>query len=90
MPTIPFSADTLGFVAATCTTIAFIPQVLLVWRRRSGDGVSAGMYAILTLGVALWLCYGLMTDAWPVIIANGVTLLLVIAVLLMKWRFSDR
>lgn len=90
MPAISVSADMLGFVAAICTTVAFVPQVLLVWRRRSGEGVSTGMYAILTLGIVLWLCYGLMTNAWPVIIANGVTLLLVVSVLAMKWRFAGR
>ncbi|MES2258831.1 MAG: SemiSWEET transporter [Pseudomonadota bacterium] len=86
----PLDADLLGFFAATCTTVAFVPQVLLVWRQRSAAGVSTGMYLILTLGVFLWLCYGLLTQSWPIIIANGVTLLLALSVLAMKWRFRPQ
>lgn len=83
-----FDPDLLGFVAAACTTLSFIPQVLLVWRERSAAGVSTGMYLIFSFGVFLWFCYGLMTGAWPVIIANAVTLLLALCVLGMKWHFE--
>ena len=82
------AVDYLGFTAAACTTCSFIPQVLLVWRRRSAAGISTGMYLIFCFGVLLWLCYGLMIGAWPIIIANGVTLLLASSVLVMKWRFG--
>jgi MtN3 and saliva related transmembrane protein len=78
----------LGFCAATLTTIAFIPQVLLVWRQRSAAGVSAGMYTLFTVGVALWLYYGIIIGSLPVIIANGVTLVLASSVLAMKWHFG--
>ncbi|WP_307734234.1 SemiSWEET transporter [Massilia sp. erpn] len=81
-------ADLLGFIAAFCTTFSFVPQVLLVWRRRSGEGISTGMYLIFSLGVFLWLCYGVLTNAGPVIAANAVTLLLALCVLAMKWRFG--
>ncbi|WP_317204740.1 SemiSWEET transporter [Janthinobacterium sp.] len=80
--------DYLGYAAAVCTTCSFIPQVHLVWRARSAEGVSLGMYLIMTVGVALWLCYGLLIGAWPVVIANALTLLLAASVLLMKWRFE--
>lgn len=82
--------DTLGFIAAFCTTFAFVPQVLLVWRQRHADGISTGMYLIFSLGVFLWMCYGIQTAAWPVIVANGVTLVLALCVLAMKWRFARR
>ena len=78
----------LGFAAAACTTCSFIPQVLLVWRQRSAAGISTGMYLIFSFGVLLWFCYGLTIGAWPIIIANGVTLLLASSVLVMKWRFE--
>ena len=78
----------LGFAAAACTTCSFIPQVLLVWRQRSAAGISTGMYLIFCFGVLLWFCYGLTIGAWPIIIANGVTLLLASSVLVMKWRFE--
>ena len=82
--------DHLGFLAATLTTISFSPQVWMVWRRRSGAGISAGMYCIFTLGVALWLAYGVMIASTPVIIANGITLLLAMSILAMKWTFDRK
>ena len=80
--------DHLGFAAAACTTCAFIPQVLLVWRERAAAGISTGMYLIFIVGVALWFWYGVVLGAWPVIIANGLTLVLAASVLLMKWYFE--
>ena len=77
----------LGFLAAFCTTFSFVPQVWLVWKRRSAEGVSLGMYLIFTVGVAMWLAYGLMIQSSPVILANGITLLLAGTVLVMKWYF---
>lgn len=78
----------LGFAAAVCTTGAFVPQVLMVWRERGAPGISTGMYLMFIFGVALWLGYGLALGSWPVVIANGVTLLLASGVLGMKWYFE--
>lgn len=78
----------LGYLAAFCTTAAFIPQVLLVWRVRSGNGISTSMYLTFCFGVALWLSYGLLIGAWPLAINNGITLVLASSVLIMKWRFQ--
>ena len=83
-----FDINILGFVAAACTTCAFIPQVLMLWRDRSAPGVSTGMYLIFCSGVFLWLCYGVIIHAWPLAINNGITLLLASSVLVMKWRFE--
>lgn len=82
--------DYLGFVAAFCTTIAFIPQVLLVWRQRAAPGISASMYIIFVTGIALWLWYGLLLSSWPLIIANSLTLALAGSVLGMKLVFEHR
>lgn len=78
----------IGMLAAAMTTIAFIPQAWLTWKTRRVDGVSLGMYCIFTTGVALWLAYGLMIGAWPVIIANTLTLALAMFILGMKLRFG--
>ena len=78
----------IGFMAATLTTVAFIPQVIKVLHTRSARDVSVGMYALFTAGVALWLGYGLLIGSWPVIVANGITLVLAGAVLVMKIRFD--
>ena len=80
--------DIIGSIAATLTTTAFIPQARQVWRTRHTADISLGMYALFTTGVALWLSYGLLLVAWPIIIANSITLLLAGSVLLMKIRFG--
>ena len=80
--------DLTGSAAAVLTTTSFVPQVWKVWRSRHTADISLGMYALFTLGVALWLGYGIMLDSWPVILANAITLLLAGTVLLMKIRFG--
>ena len=78
----------IGFVAATLTTIAFVPQLIRIWRTRSAKDISLGMYALFTLGLVLWLVYGILIESWPLIAANCVTLLLAGGVLVMKIRFG--
>lgn len=80
--------DVIGGLAAVLTTIAFIPQVRLTWKLRRAEGVSLGMYAVLTTGLALWLLYGINIGSWPVILANAFTLLLALFILGMKLRFG--
>ncbi len=82
------SIDWIGSIAATLTTVSFIPPVWKVWRTRNTHDISLGMYALFTCGVAFWLVYGLMLGSWPIIIANIITLLLAGAVLVMKLRFG--
>ncbi|GGX40261.1 SemiSWEET transporter [Undibacterium squillarum] len=78
------NSDLVGYVAATLTTSAFIPQALMTWKNKRAEGVSLSMYVILITGVILWLTYGIMLSAWPVIIANIITLFLTIFILAMK------
>lgn len=80
--------DFIGSTAATLTTIAFIPQAWKVWRTRHTADISMGMYVLFTIGVALWLAYGILIGSWPVILANSFTLALAGAVLAMKYRFG--
>ncbi|HYC02946.1 MAG TPA: SemiSWEET transporter [Azospirillaceae bacterium] len=84
----PALTDAIGIVAGCLTTAAFVPQLVKVWRSRSAEDLSLGMFLMLTLGVALWLAYGLLTWALPVILANGVTLILALAILALKLRFG--
>ncbi|MGE0801785.1 MAG: SemiSWEET transporter [Lautropia sp.] len=83
------ATELLGLVAGTATTIAFVPQVCRIWRTRSARDISAPMYLVFTTGVALWLWYGIVIASLPVIVANAVTLVLALAVLMMK-RYFDR
>lgn len=82
--------EILGLVAATCTTISFIPQVIKTYRMKSGKGVSMGMYSIFLFGVALWLVYGLIIKNWPIILSNMITLSLGIAIVIMTLVFAGR
>jgi MtN3 and saliva related transmembrane protein len=82
------STGWIGSAAATLTTVAFIPQAWKIFRSRNTADISLGMYALFTLGVALWLTYGILLAAWPIIIANSVTLLIAGAVLVMKLKFG--
>ena len=77
----------IGLVAGTLTTVSFIPQVVRSWRRRSVADLSPTMLVAFSAGVSLWIVYGLMTDALPVIISNAVTLALALALVAMKWAF---
>jgi MtN3 and saliva related transmembrane protein len=79
--------DLIGYAAALLTTISFVPQVLHTWKSRRTGGLSLGMVTLFTLGVALWLAYGIALGAWPVIAANAVTLALAAFLLAMKLRF---
>lgn len=76
--------DWIGYAAATLTTASFVPQAWLTFRTRDVSGISLGMYSAFTVGIALWLAYGLVLGAWPVIIANIVTLGLAVSILAMK------
>lgn len=76
--------DYIGYCAGTLTTVAFLPQVLKVFRERSARDISLGMYLLFCTGVVAWLLYGLILVSWPIIIANIVTLLLSGTVLVMK------
>ena len=73
-----------GYPAAILTTVAFVPQALHSWRTRDLSGISLPMYALFTLGVALWLGYGLVINSWPVIVSNAITLVLATLVLWLK------
>jgi MtN3 and saliva related transmembrane protein len=78
----------IGAIAATLTTCSFLPQVWRVWQTRHTKDISLAMYALFTVGVALWLAYGILLGAWPIVIANGITLLLAGTVLVLKLRFG--
>ncbi|MGL4577021.1 MAG: SemiSWEET transporter [Burkholderiaceae bacterium] len=80
--------ELLGYCAAFCTTISFVPQALQIIRSRNTRAISLPMYATFTVGIALWLTYGVLIQSWPVVIANAITLLLSGFILAMKLRFK--
>lgn len=79
--------ELIGYAAAILTTLSFVPQAVLTLRTRDVSGISLGMYSCFTLGIALWLAYGLSLGQWPLIIANAITLALASTILLTKLRY---
>jgi len=73
-----------GTLAGILTTIAFIPQVAKTWKTRSAGDISLLMFLLFSSGVLLWLIYGLLLHAMPIIIANAITLSLSASILLLK------
>ena len=76
----------IGYIAATCTTIAFLPQVIHTIRSKNVKGISLNMYLILELGLILWLMYSLHIKDLPIMAANSVTLIFSSVILYMKIR----
>ena len=76
--------DYIGSIAATCTTLAFVPQAIHSYKTRDLSGISLPMYTIFTVGVAMWLVYGLLKQDWPIIVANTITVALSAMILLLK------
>lgn len=83
-------ADWTGYAAATLTTLSFVPQAWLSFRSRDLSAISLGAYSIFTVGVALWLIYGIFLGAWPIIVANAITLVLSASILTLKLREGRR
>lgn len=80
--------DILGFVAATLTTIAFLPQLTKTWQSKSAKDVSFWMLITFCCGVFLWFIYGVSIQSWPVIMANALTLIFNLIILFLKIRYK--
>ena len=78
----------LGFTAAACTTAAFVPQAVQAWRTRGTRDISLAMYLVFMAGVSLWMIYGILISDYPVTIANAVTLLLALIIMIAKLKFG--
>lgn len=79
----------LGFIAGVLTTVAFVPQVVKIWRSKQAHDISLGMFVLFSIGVALWIAYGVLISSVPVILANSVTLTLALLILALKLYFRD-
>ncbi|MDP9039728.1 MAG: SemiSWEET transporter [Acidobacteriota bacterium] len=89
MPFQSLPVDTVGFVAAFCTTSAFIPQLVRVVRLRSAREISLPTFLLFSAGVFLWILYGVASRSKPVVISNAVTLVLSVSILILKIRFDQ-
>lgn len=78
----------LGFVAATCTTIAFLPQALQIYQSKSAKDIAMPTLVTFIIGVTLWLIYGLFIQDYPVIIANFITLIFNLMIFVLKLKYG--
>ena len=85
---IDFIIKYIGFFAAFCTTFAFLPQAIKVYKSKSTKDISLYMFLIFTIGVLSWFVYGLIINDWPVILANAVTLVLSLFILIYKLKYK--
>ena len=63
----------MGYIAATCTTLSFVPQALKTIRTRDTSGISLSMYVVFTVGIGFWFGYGVFLQSWPMIVSNAIT-----------------
>ena len=82
--------EIIGIIAATLTTAAFIPQVYKTWKTKDVSGLSLPMFSMFTLGIILWLVYGLLTNNLPIILANVITVALSFMLLYFKIRYGHK
>jgi MtN3 and saliva related transmembrane protein len=82
------SLDLLGLIATCFTTSSFVPQVWRIWKTRDVASISLPTYIIITIGLVLWLAYGVLKADMPLIVANGMMVMLTGAIAVMKIRFS--
>ena len=78
----------MGYAAATCTTLSFIPQAVKTIRSRDTSGISLWMYVVFTFGIACWFGYGVFLQSWPMIVSNAITFLLSSTILGLKLKHS--
>ena len=76
----------MGYIAATCTTLSFVPQALKTIRTRDTSGISLWMYVVFTVGIGFWFGYGVFLKSWPMIVSNAITFLLSSTILGLKLK----
>jgi MtN3 and saliva related transmembrane protein len=80
----------IGSIAAVCTTAAFVPQVIRVWRLKRAEEISLSTFLVLSIGSLVWLTYGLLISSIPVVVANGVTFVLVLTIVSLKLMWDRK
>ena len=85
----PLLINAVGAIAALCTIVSFVPQIIKILRERDASSVSLRMYVFTVSAFSLWTAYGIMLQAWPLVLANSVSLALAATALVCKWRFRN-
>jgi MtN3 and saliva related transmembrane protein len=87
---LPWEINLIGYIAAICTTISFLPQLIRVYRLKSAHEISLTMFLVYSFGVFLWLLYGIFIGSFPVIVSNVFSVILSLAILALKIRYDRR
>ena len=82
-------ANIVGTGAALCSIASFAPQMMKIWKDRDASSISLKTYSLTVICFVLWVAYGVLTQAWPIVVANGCAFVMAMGVLLMKWKFRD-
>jgi len=80
--------EIIGLIAATITTSAFVPQVYKTWKTKDVTGISLAMFLVMLIGVLLWLFYGISINSFSIILANILTSILILCIILMKLKYK--
>jgi MtN3 and saliva related transmembrane protein len=88
MTTTSYLQELIGTIAGLLTTVAFLPQAIKIWRSKSAKDISLAMFVCFCAGIVLWVIYGFMLGAFPVILANVVTLCIAATILVFKLRYG--
>jgi MtN3 and saliva related transmembrane protein len=81
--------NTFGVIAGLCSMTSFVPQIMKILHERDASSVSLRMYAVTTVGFICWTIYGVLSNSWPVALANAVCLALVVTIVFLRLRFGE-
>ncbi len=84
----PIHVHVIGLAAGICTTISFAPQIIKILKTRHARDISLLMFVVLSTGIFLWLVYGILLGALPVILANGMSLILCVLIIVLRLKFK--
>ncbi|KJJ85871.1 conserved hypothetical protein, membrane [Candidatus Omnitrophus magneticus] len=85
-----FFVELIGMLGAICTTFCFLPQIIKILQTKHARDISLIMYIILTIGVFLWLIYGILIHKWPIILANAVTFIFCAIIVTVKITWENK
>ena len=81
-----FQIELLGLCAAFLTTFGFLPQAIKIFKTEDTLGISLNMYVVLIIGVILWLAYGILLERPAIILANAISMLFQLWIIVMKLK----
>lgn len=82
--------EIIGYIGTVISTVSFIPQVIKVYKTKQAKDISYPAFSLIGIGNVIWLMYGIMTDSFPIILANALIGLLVLIIILLKFRYEKK